>query len=220
MSDQSVIVVGVNGSESSRAAVTWAAAEAASRHAAVRLVHAWEVYPDTRSARLLLADDARPQEAAVLAEASEQLRSLAPGVEQESELGEGRPDEALLRASENAVLLVVGRHGGSAARLGPTLGHLSVRSGCPVVAVPAGPLAARRGVVVGVDGSTLSVDAVGFAFEQAPAGASTLPPCSRSLPPSTPSCRTTRAWSGSGTPADGTCPRRWPGGPSGTRRCR
>lgn len=167
MSNEPLIVVGVDGSEPSRAAVRWAAAEAQSRHAAVRLVHAWDVYPDTRSARLLLADDGRPREAAVLAEASEQLRDLAPAVEQDSELSEGRPDKALLRAAEHAELLVVGRHDGSAARLGPTLSRLVVRAGCPVVAVPAGSSPAPRSVVVGVDGSLLSDDAVDVAYEHA-----------------------------------------------------
>ncbi|MCW2778036.1 MAG: UspA [Frankiales bacterium] len=167
MTHEALVVVGVDGSESSRAAVRWAASEAEARHARLLLVHAWHVEPSTRAARLLLADDERPLEAAVLAEAAEQVRVLAPGVAQDTELTEGRPDEALLTAAAHASLLVLGRGEQGRVRLGSTLGHVSVRSGCPVVAVPAGPGDVVGPVVVGVDGSLLSEDAVAFAFGQA-----------------------------------------------------
>lgn len=161
------IVVGVNGSQASRAAVRWAAAEAVARHAPVLLVHAWNAHPSTEASWLLLVDDVRQAETAVLVQASELLRSLAPGVEQETELSHGRPDTALLRASEHATLLVLGCHSGSDAWLGPVLGHVSVRSGCPVVAVPAAGGGGPGNVVVGVDGSAVSQEAVAFAFQQA-----------------------------------------------------
>ena len=167
MSHGSQIVVGVNGSEASKAAVRWAGAEAAVRHAPVLLVHAWNDAPNTETAWLLLADSARRAEAALLAEASELLRSVAPGVEQQTDLREGRADVALVDASEHAALLVLGRHGGSDAWLGPVLGHVSVRSRCPVVAVPVAPRSAPGDVVVGVDCSPVSQEAVGFAFQQA-----------------------------------------------------
>lgn len=161
------IVVGVNGSEASRAAVRWAAVEAVVRHAPVLLVHARNAFPSTEAAWLLLTETSRQHEAAVLVEASALLRSLAPEVVQETDLREGRPDAALISASEHACLLVVGRHSGSDAWLGPVLGHLTVRSGCPVVAVPVGAGGLPGAVVVGVDGSAVSQEAVAFAFGQA-----------------------------------------------------
>jgi nucleotide-binding universal stress UspA family protein len=167
MSSTARVVVGVNGSPASRAAVAWAAEEAGTRAAPVLLVHTWTVSPSGDAAWLLQADEVRQAEAQVLVEAGELLRSLAPGVEQDSDLSEGRPDTALVRAGEHASLLVLGRHSGSSAWLGPVLGHVSVRSGCPVVAVPADHVGTSGSVVVGVDGSSVSQDAVAFAFGHA-----------------------------------------------------
>lgn len=155
MSSTSRIVVGVDGSQAGRAALRWAADEARSRHAPVLLVHAGEDSPGGGSARTLLAD------------AAEELRARAPEVEQDCRTSEGRPDVALLRASEDAALLVLGCHGESGARLGPVLGRVSVQAGCPVVVVRDAPQDGRSSVVVGVDGSAVSQDAVGFAFAQA-----------------------------------------------------
>lgn len=167
MSETAHIVVGVNGSQASRAAVGWAASEAVTRHAAVLLVHAWNGDPSTDPSWLQQSDDVRQAEAQVLIKASELLRFLAPGVDQQTLLSEGRPDVALVKASEHASLLVLGRHGGSGAWLGPVLGHVTIRSGCPVVAVPAGHSSGSATVVVGVDGSSVSQDAVAFAFRHA-----------------------------------------------------
>jgi nucleotide-binding universal stress UspA family protein len=84
-------------------------------------------------------------------------------------LVEGPAPGALIEMSEGALLVVVGgrdraRH--EAGWLGPVPLRLAAKSHCPVVVVPSEPRL-TGGVVLGVDGSEIAEDAVGFAFEQA-----------------------------------------------------
>lgn len=165
MTVRGTIVVGVNGAQEGDAALRWAGAEAGRRHLSVLLVHAWAVYPVAEGWPMPL-EGIREAEAQVLVEAEERFRSWAPGVETHTRLVEGRADVALAEASQDAALLVVGRHAGSSAWLGPVLGHLTTHAGCPVVAIPSKTTEGAQ-VVVGVDGSEVSQDAVAFAFAEA-----------------------------------------------------
>jgi nucleotide-binding universal stress UspA family protein len=154
------VVVGVDESESARDAVRWAAAEAARRHAPLRLVSAFAPIPAGHvgnpglgtSYRRTMTEGAR----AVLAAAVEQAAGVASGIDIGSELRTGFPVPVLLDESDRALLTVVGSRG-----LG---GFTGLLVGSVAVA-----LAARGGspVVVGVDGSPTSEAAVALAFEEA-----------------------------------------------------
>ncbi len=160
------VVVGTDGSRCSDTVLEHAAAQAVLRGLPVTLVHAWQAYP-VYEGIVLPQEEIRSAEAEVLAEAAQAFAALAPGTAHRTSLVQARPETALLDASEHADLVVVGRHAGSSAWLGPVLGHLTARAHCPVLVVPAGASAEPGPVVVGVDDSPASTEAVGFAFDQA-----------------------------------------------------
>ena len=135
------IVVGVDGSEESKAALRWAVAEARLRDANVRAVYAWSlphvaggvgplIVPDTE---VLRRDGERVLDAAIAEVGTE-------GVDVERASIEGSPARALVEAAEGADLLVVGSrgHGGF---VGLLLGSVSQQVAhhalCPVVIVRA-----------------------------------------------------------------------------------
>src|SRR5918997_1000540 len=117
------VVVGVDGSEGSRRALRWAAAEAAVRNDPLVLVHVW----DRPQAYAPLGLGAYPIDPEPVHDASKELlerlvaeaRELAPGVDVRGELVEGPPASALVEAARTADLLVVGSrgHGGVASLL-------------------------------------------------------------------------------------------------------
>jgi nucleotide-binding universal stress UspA family protein len=145
-----VIVVGVDGSETSRAALRWAVEEARLRHARVRAVHAWWVYP-------MLPPDRPPA-----AEGSEQFGDDAservqafvtetlgkrPDVEVTAVAVQGaQASAALVDAAKDADLLVVGSRG-AGGFAGLLLGSVSQQcthhAPCPVVIVPSPPSSPR-----------------------------------------------------------------------------
>jgi nucleotide-binding universal stress UspA family protein len=138
------IVVGVDGSDASRAALRWALGEGARRHGVVEALHVWEVpvvfgpvvgaFPYDTAAlegsagKLLdeLVDEA-------LAEAG------SPAVTVERALVPGGPAANLIEAGERADLVVVGRRGvGGFGRLllGSVSQKVATHAPCPVVVVP------------------------------------------------------------------------------------
>lgn len=133
------IVVGVDGSECAEKALAWAVGEARLRGDRVRAVHAWE-YPVNGAAYGMMTpqlglEELRDAAKATLDEAVEPLRN---GVPIEEVLVEGSAARALMRAAEDADLLVVGSRGlGGFRRL--LLGSVSTQcahhSHCPVVIV-------------------------------------------------------------------------------------
>ncbi len=138
------IVVGVDGSEGSRRALHWAAAEATARKDALQLVHVWE-RPQAYAPLGLGAYPVDPepiQEAArdLLEKLVAEARALAPDIEVRGELVEGAPAHALLEAARTADLLVVGSRGRGGFRglaLGSVSHQLAQHSACPVVIVRA-----------------------------------------------------------------------------------
>jgi nucleotide-binding universal stress UspA family protein len=173
------IVVGVDPDPSRRAALAWAADEAARRRVPLRPVHVdsvpttefrrWDM-PPSWSARDHALHDAGEHllEAAVaFAEARQ------PQVEVAGLLAEGDPVEILREQGHDAMALVLGsRHPSRMTEVfGPTAITLPVmaHARCPVVVVPEPEHLPRRPeyVVVGVDGSVRSATAVAFAFEEA-----------------------------------------------------
>jgi nucleotide-binding universal stress UspA family protein len=136
------IVVGVDGSASSKAALAWAVRQAALTGASVDAVHAWHV-PVSYSygygySMALPVPDVEKFEGEVLDEAIAETADLAPRVEIRPVLVEDNPAHALLDAAEGADLLVVGSrgHGGFAeALLGSVGQHCVHHADCPVVVI-------------------------------------------------------------------------------------
>lgn len=145
------IVVGVDGSNASSAALRWAAEEARLRFAPLVAVHAWSFVPaqpigDPGMLAVPAGDIAGQLEAegnwarAILTEAVAEVLGDEPGLEIEQRLVEGDPGDALVGASDSAELVVVGSHGRSgirAALLGSVSRHVASHAACPVVVVKA-----------------------------------------------------------------------------------
>ena len=166
------IVVGTDGTDSGKAAVQWAAREAARRQQLLRIVHAFdsewgEARHDRGSERVDVAEQLAE---AVTATAASQATAAAPMVRIEVQTLIGRAAPELLRAAETAELTVVGNRGRSefASLL---LGSVSQR----VATHAAGPVAVVRGrgdvidgpIIVGVDGSPAAEHVLDTAFELA-----------------------------------------------------
>jgi nucleotide-binding universal stress UspA family protein len=159
------IVVGYDGSASSTKALEWAVAEARSRRTPLRIVHAlaspavaitgFGIYEPLDSELVAKVGEQ------TLASAVERVQEIAPELAVDTRLIAGAPAKGLLDNLDNAELVV-----------GSTAVALATHARCPVivlrdaVAGPADTLEAGR-VVVGVDGSELSRDALAFAFEEA-----------------------------------------------------
>jgi nucleotide-binding universal stress UspA family protein len=143
------IVVGVDGSAPSLAALRWAADEAKLRDARLVAVHAWAFIPPAPLAEPGLAPipaadlpaqlEAQQDAAeAEFAAAIEEAFPERPPVEIERKLIENDPAEALESESKTADLVVVGSRGRSgiaAALLGSVSRHVVDHATCPVVVV-------------------------------------------------------------------------------------
>lgn len=172
------IVVGYDGSESSRVALTWAMGAGKARGLPVLVLYA---LPQVTETLVGIGGYVRPpdqgeRDAAerLLLEAAHVSRLEVPGVEVETRIVEGPIVPAILGELEGAELAVVGSRGlGTFTQLlvGGTALQLVTHAPCPVVVIRSreystpGPEAGR--VVVGVDASTQSGEALGFAFEEA-----------------------------------------------------
>ena len=132
------IVAGVDGSAPSRLALEWAVTEARLRHGQVRAVTAWEFLPVTVGMEGLIRDpDVFPQAARRLQ--NEALKRVdSEGVTVTGDVVQGNASTVLLRAAENADLVVVGSRG-FGGFTGLLLGSVSMQvlhhSPCPVLVV-------------------------------------------------------------------------------------
>lgn len=171
----SQIVVGVDFSSSSGRAARWAAEDAARRHVVLVLLHAeplptllsgdaaWSVGPEDVVA---MEQQARSN----LADLAETLRSMHPGLAVETQLARTTAVDALLAKGRHDAMLVVGSSGMSAidrVLVGSVGLHVSHEATAPVVVVRGRDDILEGPVVVGVDGSPASTDAVSFAFDEA-----------------------------------------------------
>ncbi|MEV7414524.1 universal stress protein [Streptomyces sp. NPDC089919] len=169
-----VIAVGVDGSPESRAAARWAAREAERRRLGVRLVHAWLWQPSAFPVVPDREEETRRAEA-VLREAADELAARHPELDVSADVVPDLAPHALLRASEQAGLLVLGSrgHGVLAGFLLGSYGQQVIAEArCPVVSVRAadGPDADGKEVVVGQQGGLEdSHDVLALAFETAAA---------------------------------------------------
>lgn len=139
------IVVGVDGSPASHAAVRLAIDEATFRGCRVKIVTCWSAW--TR--HLALRPDRLENDTyeIALAVAHEAVESASANAHERSmmvtECGEGDPGPTLVRASRDAVLLVIGStsHGPIARHLGKTtVDHCLRHSDIPIIVVPFAPV--------------------------------------------------------------------------------
>lgn len=174
------IVVGIDGSAASNAAVCWAARDAAMRQVPLTVVHlvnaAVPMYPAIPlSTGVAVWQEEQGQQ--VLEQAvkiAQEAVTTDRDVEIRNELRCATPVPTLVEMSREAELLVVGSNGrGALARL--LLGSVSssvVRGAhCPVAVIrdedPLMPQPAQAPVLVGIDGSPASDFATAIAFDEA-----------------------------------------------------
>ncbi|HEY1442160.1 MAG TPA: universal stress protein, partial [Mycobacterium sp.] len=163
---RSNVVVGVDGSPASDAAVRWAAREAMMRVLPIKLINV--VAPTLVSSAMApnhtITQGEELQARQILKQARQVIEELA---------GEKRPDictervydgvvPTLVHASNDAQMIVVGssRRAFGRGMLGPVIAGLLHHANCPVTVVP-DPESAQHGacdapVLVGIDGSTAS----------------------------------------------------------------
>lgn len=170
------VVVGLDSSDTGRAAVEYAAELATRQHLPLRLVHTYDLIQTTVRPSYGWTPDAetvvRRSAGRLLDEAVEVLSIAYPDLQVTAVLQKGSPVKVLLDESHRAHTIVLGSRGaGGFADLmvGSTTLHVAAHASCPVVAVPnpSDNDQPRHGVVVGVDGSELSEAAIGYAFEAA-----------------------------------------------------
>ena len=130
------IVVGVDGFESSKAALRWAIRQAKLTGAVVEAVTAWHVPAGTAWVPPTDVPDYREDAVGVLAEALAELCTVDPDVQVCPRVVEGRAGPVLVDAADGADLLVVGSmgHRGLAeALLGSVGQYCAHNASCPVV---------------------------------------------------------------------------------------
>ncbi|MEO6411687.1 MAG: universal stress protein [Pedococcus sp.] len=106
------VVVGVDGSETSQAALAFAYAQASSRGLGLTIAHTWQLDGDETSVAWGIDwEEIGEQERSVVAEAVAGFGEQYPDVDVRRYVTQADPVEELGRLSENACLLVVGTHG-------------------------------------------------------------------------------------------------------------
>jgi nucleotide-binding universal stress UspA family protein len=137
--DDRPIVVGVDGSESSKVALTWAVRQASLEGAPVQAVIAWTFpayygWAPPISDQFDFAGNAR----AVIEQTIKAVLGENSSVQVSVSVVEGNAAQALVDASHGARLLVVGNrgHGGfSEALLGSVSQHCTHHAACPVIVI-------------------------------------------------------------------------------------
>jgi nucleotide-binding universal stress UspA family protein len=163
------VVVGVDGSPGSDAALDWAVDEAARRRLPLHLVHATNV-DYLVAAAMLNPGDAPPAVDDLVEAAPDKVVAGWPELRVTAEASTGAAAHDLVARSEGAECVVVGAEGKSAVRgaLGSVSLQVAMHARCPVVVVRTAEAGVAEGpVVVGVDGSAISYEALGHAFERA-----------------------------------------------------
>lgn len=154
------VIVGVDGSSAAAAALTWAADEARLRNAELVV---WTIRQRGES---------EAATSAVTEQSSSSYADLTAGYPLDLRQGHGDPATELVAACADADLLVIGSRGRSALA-GLLLGSVSktclAHAPCPVVVVrpEANATLDHRRVIVGVDGSLHSRQALCLAAEEA-----------------------------------------------------
>jgi nucleotide-binding universal stress UspA family protein len=165
--EKTKVVVGVDGSAGSTAAVHWAATEARMRQAELRVVIA-------RHRRESFAFEARQADAdadtSAVHHAVQEARALAPGLEVRGIALPGYAVPVLLHAAQEAALVVLGSHGDRSffgQPHGSVCSQVATQAPCCVVVVRGGPVQNDGPVVVGVNDDASAGPIIGRAFEEA-----------------------------------------------------
>jgi nucleotide-binding universal stress UspA family protein len=163
------IVVGVGGTATALRAVAWSAAEARLRHRPLRLIHA--------APYLGTPDDpaGRGRAETVLARARSVARQIAPKLAVDLAVLPDPPVAALVDASTDAELLVIGMIGGSGAEivLGSVTLDVTTAAHCPVAVIRGDSAADHPGrrrpapVLLGIESVDADAAAITVAFEDA-----------------------------------------------------
>jgi len=169
------VVVGVDGSPTSRPALRWAITEASTRRLPLQLVSAWNPSFDI-DALGLATREVEAHCRAVLDGAQAEVNAADPNILVTTTTYIGPAQTALIEASRGADTLVVGSRGLRplpAFLIGATSLEVAAHAECPVVLVreTETPRPSTGGVVVGVDGTAQSADAVAYGFAYAAAHA-------------------------------------------------
>ncbi|HET7278771.1 MAG TPA: universal stress protein [Dermatophilaceae bacterium] len=167
------IVVGVDGSAVGNLALDWAAAQASARGLPIHLVHAFT--PDLPSFEFgagLSVQAIRESGKRLLVMARDRVHRVNPDLPVTGVCTSGYAAAALIRASRHAEYVVVGAHGNGAfstTALGSVAMQVTTHAYCPAVVVKHSDASHQPygRVVVGVDGSTHSLQALASAFRQA-----------------------------------------------------
>jgi nucleotide-binding universal stress UspA family protein len=142
--DIKTIIVGVDGSDSSRAALHWAYDEATHHGASLTIVMTWHLATLPMSVPYGAMTDRdyesqpRIDALGLLDGLVAELEPREPQVDVRTSIEEGNPAKVLIERSKGADLMVVGSrgHGGFAGMLlGSVSQHLVAHSDCPVVVV-------------------------------------------------------------------------------------
>ena len=162
------IIIGVDGSEQSRVALSWGLARATERRADVELLH---VADDSfLSESVAFLSEAQQASQQMLEAECKYAKSLGFSGQVTGTAVVGHPIAEIEEVSQRADLIVLGAHSGS--RLaGSFFGTRAVKvaavAHCPVAVVPATAPEAGAGIVVGVDGSEAAGRAIAYAAEEA-----------------------------------------------------
>lgn len=165
------IVVGINGSAGSEAALTWALERAARDKLAVIAIHAVDdrwISPDFQYHELI-----RQAGMELLQKAQARASKLVPDVKVDIQLRHGSGGSVLREVSKEASMVVVGEHDKHWMDGGPLTDRalqIVSASEIPAAVIPLKRGAGAAGVVVGVDGSEESLQAVDFAAAEADKG--------------------------------------------------
>jgi nucleotide-binding universal stress UspA family protein len=168
------IVVGVDGTDQSMRAVRYAVAEAERQECGLRLVHAiHETAPLAPMLPLVSVETFEEVGDRIVADAKQLVYDLADGATPvETAVKAGNRTHVLCEAGEDARAIVLGHRDrtvlGRVFTSSTTTG-VAARAHCPVICVPASWAAGREHgrVVVGLDGSAPSLDALALAFAAA-----------------------------------------------------
>lgn len=169
-----VIVVGIDGSPGAQTALDVAADEASRLAKPLKIVHA-HAFPAIYAAPLLIPDasvenDLRSQAEDLLSDAAQRATDRHPHLDVTTELVGDAPSPALIAASEDASVLVLGSRGLGGFKgliVGSVTVQVSAHATCPVLVVPADSGETLGPVVVGIDGSDASKNALGRAYAHA-----------------------------------------------------
>lgn len=168
------IVVGLDGSPESMSAAHWAAHDAQLRDLPLHLVHAFTIPAVGMMGYTVptgLTDSLYAAGEQLLADATRQLHVLHPDLEISDRLVQADPRPALVEASRDAALTVVGNRGGGRIPdvvLGSVALHVTAHAHSPVAVIPVAAAARTDGPIrLGVDGSRVSEAAVAVAFDEA-----------------------------------------------------